>query len=234
MLLEESRASSASSATCRSRPTRSTARSRRARSPSRARSTRPPLLGLQDRRRPARAAPTATPTACDALICRASNNYGPYQYPEKLIPLCILNALHGDPLPVYGDGMQVRNWLHVERPLPRHRPRAASGQGRRGLQHRRARRAAEHRGRATDPRADRSRRVADRARHRPSRPRPPLLARLGEDRGARLAAARSASRRASRRPSSGTRTTAGGGSRSARATTASTTSASTGTQLRMS
>ncbi len=49
----------------------------------------------------------------NATVCRASNNYGPYQYPEKLIPLCILNALHGDPLPVYGDGMQVRNWLHV-------------------------------------------------------------------------------------------------------------------------
>ena len=50
----------------------------------------------------------------DALICRSSNNYGPYQYPEKLIPLCILNALAGDPLPVYGDGLQVRNWLFVE------------------------------------------------------------------------------------------------------------------------
>jgi len=50
----------------------------------------------------------------DALICRASNNYGPFQHPEKLIPLCILNALAGDPLPVYGDGMQVRNWLFVE------------------------------------------------------------------------------------------------------------------------
>jgi dTDP-glucose 4,6-dehydratase len=49
----------------------------------------------------------------EAVICRASNNYGPYQYPEKLIPLCVLNALHEDPLPVYGDGMQVRNWLHV-------------------------------------------------------------------------------------------------------------------------
>jgi dTDP-glucose 4,6-dehydratase len=47
-----------------------------------------------------------------ALICRGSNNYGPYQYPEKLIPLMILNALHGDELPVYGDGMQVRNWIH--------------------------------------------------------------------------------------------------------------------------
>jgi dTDP-glucose 4,6-dehydratase len=50
----------------------------------------------------------------EAVICRGSNNYGPRQYPEKLIPLCILNALHGDPLPVYGDGRQVRNWLFVE------------------------------------------------------------------------------------------------------------------------
>jgi dTDP-glucose 4,6-dehydratase len=50
----------------------------------------------------------------EALIVRGSNNYGPYQYPEKLIPLMILNALHGDPLPVYGDGMQVRNWIHAE------------------------------------------------------------------------------------------------------------------------
>jgi dTDP-glucose 4,6-dehydratase len=48
-----------------------------------------------------------------ATICRGSNNYGAYQYPEKLIPLMILNALHGDPLPVYGDGMQVRNWIHA-------------------------------------------------------------------------------------------------------------------------
>jgi dTDP-glucose 4,6-dehydratase len=50
----------------------------------------------------------------EALICRGSNNYGPYQYPEKLIPLMVLNALHGDPLPVYGDGRQVRNWIFVE------------------------------------------------------------------------------------------------------------------------
>src|SRR5271165_1894940 len=49
-----------------------------------------------------------------ALICRGSNNYGPYQYPEKLIPLMILNAFAGDHLPVYGDGRQVRNWLFVE------------------------------------------------------------------------------------------------------------------------
>jgi dTDP-glucose 4,6-dehydratase len=50
----------------------------------------------------------------DALLIRASNNYGPRQHPEKLIPLCVLNALAGDPLPVYGDGGQVRNWLFVE------------------------------------------------------------------------------------------------------------------------
>ncbi|CAN5642292.1 dTDP-glucose 4,6-dehydratase [soil metagenome] len=50
----------------------------------------------------------------DCLIVRASNNFGPRQHPEKLIPLCILNALAGDPLPVYGEGMQVRNWLWVE------------------------------------------------------------------------------------------------------------------------
>jgi dTDP-glucose 4,6-dehydratase len=50
----------------------------------------------------------------EASIVRGSNNYGPRQYPEKLIPLITLNALHRDPLPVYGDGKQVRNWLYVE------------------------------------------------------------------------------------------------------------------------
>ncbi len=48
------------------------------------------------------------------LTTNCSNNYGPYQYPEKLIPLCIRNALAGKPLPVYGDGQQVRDWLYVE------------------------------------------------------------------------------------------------------------------------
>jgi dTDP-glucose 4,6-dehydratase len=50
----------------------------------------------------------------ETVICRGSNNYGPYQYPEKLIPLMILNALAGDELPVYGDGRNVRNWLFME------------------------------------------------------------------------------------------------------------------------
>jgi dTDP-glucose 4,6-dehydratase len=48
------------------------------------------------------------------LITRCSNNYGPYQFPEKLIPLMILNALGDQPLPVYGDGQNVRDWIHVE------------------------------------------------------------------------------------------------------------------------
>jgi dTDP-glucose 4,6-dehydratase len=49
-----------------------------------------------------------------AIITNCSNNYGPYQFPEKLIPLMIANALRGKPLPVYGDGQQVRDWLYVE------------------------------------------------------------------------------------------------------------------------
>jgi dTDP-glucose 4,6-dehydratase len=48
------------------------------------------------------------------VVTRASNNYGPYQFPEKLIPLMISNALEDQPLPIYGDGMQVRDWLYVD------------------------------------------------------------------------------------------------------------------------
>lgn len=50
----------------------------------------------------------------DVVITRCSNNYGPYQFPEKLIPLMITNALADKPLPVYGDGLNVRDWIHVD------------------------------------------------------------------------------------------------------------------------
>ena len=49
----------------------------------------------------------------DAVVTRCSNNYGPYQFPEKLIPLFITNLMADQPVPVYGDGMQVRDWIHV-------------------------------------------------------------------------------------------------------------------------
>jgi dTDP-glucose 4,6-dehydratase len=48
-----------------------------------------------------------------AVITRCSNNYGPYQFPEKLLPLFIMNLLHDEPVPVYGDGLNVRDWIHV-------------------------------------------------------------------------------------------------------------------------
>jgi dTDP-glucose 4,6-dehydratase len=50
----------------------------------------------------------------DTTVTNCSNNYGPYQFPEKLIPLTIVNILLGEPLPIYGDGLQVRDWLHVQ------------------------------------------------------------------------------------------------------------------------
>ena len=73
----------------------------------------------------------------DACITRGANTYGPNQYPEKLIPLFITNALDGEPLPVYGDGRQRREWLHVDDHCAGDRARAARGAPRRDLQRRR-------------------------------------------------------------------------------------------------
>src|SRR5213078_2060623 len=50
----------------------------------------------------------------EVIVTRCSNNYGPYQFPEKLIPLMIIKAMRDEPLPVYGDGKNVRDWIHVD------------------------------------------------------------------------------------------------------------------------
>jgi len=50
----------------------------------------------------------------DVMVTRSSNNYGPFQYPEKLIPVLVIKALRNEPLPIYGNGMNIRDWLHVE------------------------------------------------------------------------------------------------------------------------
>ncbi len=131
------------------------------------------------------------------LTTNCSNNYGPFQYPEKLIPLMILNALTGKPLPVYGDGLQVRDWLYVEDHCASGRDCFGAGLRRRDVQHRRRERVAEHRDRPPGmrgvgpPSAQARRRQlcpADHARQGPARPRPPLCHRRPKDpRRARLA-----------------------------------------------
>jgi len=79
--------------------------------------------------------PTVT-TSC-------SNNYGPYQFPEKMLPLMILNAMEGRPLPVYGDGMHQRDWLHVADHCSGIRLVLEKGKLGRNVQHRRRRAAAQ-------------------------------------------------------------------------------------------
>ena len=79
------------------------------------------------------------------LLTNCSNNYGPYQFPEKLIPLMILNALEGKPLPIYGDGGNVRDWLFVEDHCEGILLVLAQGRARREVQRRRRQRADEPR-----------------------------------------------------------------------------------------
>ena len=132
-------APTASPASCRSRPTRSTATCSRAR-----------------RSRPTRCSPSSPYSASKAagdllvlayrrtfgtpvVVTRCSNNYGPYQYPEKLIPLFVTNLLDGQPVPVYGDGLNVRDWIYVDDNC-RAVDLVLRGASRRDLQHRRRQR----------------------------------------------------------------------------------------------
>ena len=83
------------------------------------------LLGVEGRLGPDRARRTTRRTACPCSSPGSSNNFGPYQFPEKVIPLFVTNLLDGQKVPLYGDGLNVRDWCYVERQLRRRRPRAA-------------------------------------------------------------------------------------------------------------
>ncbi len=86
------------------------------------------------------------------IVTRASNNYGPCQFPEKLIPLMITHAFDNRPLPVYGDGMQIRDWLYVEDHCRAILTLLEKGPRRRDLQYRRQSLASQQDGGGTDPR----------------------------------------------------------------------------------
>ena len=85
------------------------------------------------------------------IITRASNNYGPYQFPEKVIPLFITNAIDDIPVPLYGDGLNVRDWLHVDDHCRAIDLLIERGDNGRGLQRRRRQPREERRSHATDP-----------------------------------------------------------------------------------
>ena len=184
-----------------------------------------PVFGVEGRRRAAgvRVRPDVR---VDALVTRGANTYGPRQYPEKFLPLFITNALDGQHLPVYGDGRQRREWLHVEDHCDGIELALRRGGGR-GLQHQRAG-AREPGGREAHPRPDR------RQARTSSGTSPTARATTAATPSTRPSCAGSAGRRRTpstragwRRRSSGTARAASGGSRSSRASTAATTTRST-------
>ena len=185
-----SRCARAACASCRSRPTRSTATSSRAASAKETDPVKPSSPYSVAKAAGDLHIPAYVRTfGVNASITRGSNTYGPNQYPEKLIPLFVTNALEGKQLPLYGDGRQIRDWLYVEDHCAGDRARAARGRAGRGLQRRRRRRAREHRRRERDHRAARRRPVAAQARRGPPGPRPALQPRQLEAARPRLVAA---------------------------------------------
>ncbi len=164
------------------------------------------------------------------VISNCSNNYGPYHFPEKLIPLAILKALAGEPVPVYGTGDNIRDWLYVEDHARALHAVLTGGRAGRELQYRRRWRAHQPRGRDRDLRAARraSAQVAASAACAPDHALSPTgPATTGAMRWMRQRSAASsagsrakASRPACARPSRGISTTAGGGSRSGPSATA--------------
>ena len=120
------------------------------------------------------------------IITRASNNYGPYQFPEKVIPLFVTNAIDGQPVPLYGDGLNVRDWLHVADHCRAHRRGDRARRAGRGLQRRRRQRGRQRRPDQADSVADRPARHADPPGGRSPGSRPPLLPRHRQAPRARL------------------------------------------------
>ena len=159
-------------------------------------------------------------------ITRGSNNYGPNQYPEKLIPLFTTNLLDGEPVPVYGDGRQSRDFIYVEdhcAGIETVLERGASGEiynvgGGNEIENLTTTHA--------PARAHGARREPHPLRHRPPRPRPPLRARHEQAAGPRLEPRGDVRRGPARARSSGTATTAPGGSRSSAAAASPSTGAS--------
>ena len=117
----------------------------------------------------------------EVLITRCSNNYGPYQFPEKLIPLMITNALADKKLPVYGDGLNVRDWIHVEDHCRGIMAVLLEGRPGGGLQPWRRRRDGEHRRGRVDPGDARQAARVDQLRDRPAGARQTLRNRFKQD-----------------------------------------------------
>ena len=110
----------------------------------------------------------------ETVITRCGNNYGQRQFPEKLIPLMIANAMNDEPLPVYGDGKNVRDWIFVEDHCRAIWAAFEKGKAGGNLQHRRTQRAEKSRSRQSDSRRARQTSFTNKICQRPIRTRPPL------------------------------------------------------------
>ena len=123
------------------------------------------------------------------VVTRCTNNFGPFQYPEKAIPLFTTNLLDGRAIPLYGDGLNERDWIFVDDHCAGVHLAFDRGEGRRDLQHRRRERDAQPGARRQAARVGRPRRGAGGVRDRPARPRPSLLRGHREDHGPRVGSA---------------------------------------------
>jgi dTDP-glucose 4,6-dehydratase len=147
------------------------------------------------------------------VVTRCSNNYGPYQFPEKVIPLFTTNLLDGKQVPLYGDGLNVRDWIHVEdHNIAAHLVLEQGAPGR-DLQHRRRQRGHQRRPDPPPAGADRTRRVVHPTGRGPARARSSLLGRHRQGQRTRLVALAIVRRLARRHRRLVPRATATGGNR---------------------